>query len=144
LELWDTAGIERFATLSSSYFQNASAALLCYSHVDRESFNMLSQHILEIIMHSSTAKIFLCGNKLDLEEEDEIIESDVEAFSEQCDAVLSGTFTVSCKTGNGLHDMFVTIATMLQEEAAQKFDPSRIRPHEEPPELPPQKGHCCS
>lgn len=144
LELWDTAGIERFATLSASYFQSSSAAVLCYSRVDRESFSMLSQHILDIIMHSKTAKIFLCGNKCDLHSDDEITDADVESFSEQCDTVLSGIFTISCKTGHGLTDMFTAIVGTLLINAEQKFDPTRIQPHESPADDISQKHHCCS
>ena len=130
--------------MSASYFQSSSAAVLCYSRVDRESFSMLSQHILDIIMHSKTAKIFLCGNKCDLHSDDEISDVDVESFSEQCDTVLSGIFTVSCKTGHGLTDMFNTIVSSLLIDAEQRFDPTRIRPHELPPNSTEQKQHCCS
>ncbi len=46
IQLWDTAGIERFATMAASYYQGAHAAVLCYAINDRSSFNMLSQHII--------------------------------------------------------------------------------------------------
>ncbi len=128
MELWDTAGMERFATLSSSYFQSSSAAILCYALNNRDSFNMLSQHILDIIMHSNTAKIFLCGNKKDLEEF-EVSSEDLVAFEAECDAVLSAMFQVSCKTGEGVKEMFQNLAEQLQKEAEEKFDPSRVQAH---------------
>ena len=145
LELWDTAGIERFATLSASYFQSASAAILCYAIDDRDSFNMISQHLLEIIMHSDTAKVFLCGSKKDLiqHDEGEVTPTDVEDFKLQCDRVLSGFYRVSCKTGENVREMFDDIAFILSREAKLKFDPSKVKPQRQMPPLE-NKQNCCS
>ena len=145
VELWDTAGIERFATLSSSYFQGASGAVLCYSTTDRQSFNLVSQHILDIIMHSSTARIFLCGNKVDLAalHGEQITDSDVRDFQIQCDAVLSGSYRISCKTGEGVTEMFADIADVLTKNQKYKFDRSLIRPSIQPQEND-NKSKCCS
>ncbi|KAK2180476.1 hypothetical protein NP493_441g01024 [Ridgeia piscesae] len=148
VELWDTAGIERFATLSSSYFQSASAAILCYSTTDRQSFNLVSQHILDIIMHSSTARIFLCGNKIDLAvlQGEQITESDVQDFQIQCDTVLSGTYEISCKTGEGVKEMFADIAMVLARNQKYKFDRSLMMPNIQPQENDEcqKSGKCCS
>ena len=148
VELWDTAGIERFATLSSSYFQGASAAVLCYSTTDRQSFNVVSQHILDIIMHSSTARIFLCGNKIDLAAlpGEQITDSDVHDFQIQCDAVLNGTYNISCKTGEGVKEMFTDIANVLAKNQKFKFDKSLMMPTIQPREDDEHQksGQCCS
>ena len=144
LDLWDTAGIERFATLSASYFQSATAAIMCYSVDDRESFSMLSQHMLDIIMHSETCKLFLCGNKTDIGgREDQVRPGDVEEFQIQCDTVVSGIYRTSCLTGEGVKDMFDDISRILHMQAELRFDPSRIQPalHFEPVE---EKRKCCS
>ncbi len=108
---------------------------------------MLSQHILEIIMHSETAKIFLCGNKTDIkcDPDEEISEADIEDFREQCDTVLVDNFQISCKMGDGVKEMFQQIADILMAEAEQKFDPTRIRPLEPAPSpTQGQKSSCCS
>lgn len=123
LELWDTAGIERFATLSASYFHNAAAAIICYSSADRNSFNMLSQHLLEIVMHSKTARVFLCATKVDLSIHDGITDSDVEAFREQCDTAVAKVFYTSSKNGDGLVEMFNDIAETLVSERESRRVP---------------------
>ena len=143
LELWDTAGIERFATLSSSYFQSASGAILCYAIDNHDSFDMLSQHILDTVMHSRTAKMFLCGIKQDLSNEESVTDDDIKDFMGQCDAVVSGVYRVSCKTGEGVAEMFSDVAQVLFHEAEQKFDPSRVKAHEPVPVQPAQKSSCC-
>ena len=145
LELWDTAGIERFSTLSSSYFQRASAAILCYSLVDRESFGIMSQHILDTVMQTQTAKIFLCGNKLDLVSEtapDRIVsDSDIERFRDECDTVLCGSYKVSCKSNEGVREMFQSIAHFVFGEASVKIDHSRIKVTQTQPHSKDKK--CC-
>ena len=103
---------------------------------------MLSQHILETIIHSSTVKVFLCGNKRDVECDDPVTDADLDEFRIQCDTVLNGNYRVSCKTGDGVRDMFHDIADVVLKEAEQKFDPSKVRPHENYPP-PEQKSKCC-
>ena len=143
MELWDTAGIERFATLAASYFQGATAALLCYSINNRESFNILAHHILDIVMHSETAKIFLCGSKLDLNDE-QVTDQDIQDFLVQCDAVLSGTYRISSKTNEGVQDMFKDIAAKLITDAKERSDSTTIRPGESSSIGPQQSQKCCS
>ena len=103
---------------------------------------MLAQHMLEIIMHTETAKIFLCGNKSDLSHNEQISRSDLEDFQLQCDSVISGMFRTSCQNGQGVREMFQEIAGVLLREAELKFDPTKIQPGPFPPEEEQKK--CCS
>jgi len=125
LEVWDTAGIERFATLSASYYHGASAAILCYSSIDRDSFNTLSQHLLETIMHAKTIKVFLCSTKSDCRQtHDAITDADIMQFEDQCDAALTDSFRTSAKEdGEGVADMFYAVAEALVSEDLNKFRP---------------------
>ena len=132
--------------MSSSYYQGAHAAILCYAINDRQSFNMLSQHIIEIVMHGRTAKIFLCSNKLDLEEncDEKVTNEDVETFQIECDSVLSGIYKISCRTGEGVKEMFNDVAAIVRRQAAEKFDPNLIQPHRSHLVEEPQKQKCCT
>jgi small GTP-binding protein len=141
LVLWDTAGIERFATLSASYYQSASAAILCYDLGNRDTFNMLSQHLIEMAIHMRTGKIFLCGNKQDLHSS--VSEDDVSEFCNQCDTVITKVFRISCKNGEGVREMFNTVAEVLQKDADDRFDPSRIRPCYDHQISEKPKSECC-
>lgn len=66
MALWDTGGMERVASVTSSYYKFAEGAILVFSLDNASSFHALSQHLLDIVSYAETAKIFLCGNKSDL------------------------------------------------------------------------------
>lgn len=81
LQLWDTGGMERVASITSSYYKFAEAAILVFSLDNSTSFHILSQHLLDIVTYAENAKIFLCGNKSDLlEEVPQVTDSEIEAF----------------------------------------------------------------
>ena len=128
--------------MSQAYYRGASAAILCYSLTDRDTFNILSQYILDIVVHTETAKIFLCGNKLDIAQGDEITDLDMEAFQLQCDTVLSGNYQISCKTGEGVEDMFKDIAGIIMESVSPYEKKSFQLPESEQTLEQPKKG-CC-
>ncbi|XP_076339362.1 RAS oncogene family member RabX6 isoform X1 [Tachypleus tridentatus] len=113
LQLWDTGGMERVASVTSSYYKFAEAAILVFSFDNPDTFNILSQHLLDIVTYAESAKIFLCGNKIDLKHQMYVTDVDIDAFCEQCHNLISGVFKTSCKTGEGVEEMFADIARQL-------------------------------
>ena len=67
LNIWDTAGNERFKSITKQYFRDADGVILVYDIGRRESFNNIKFWMDEI--ENNTNKdiiIFLVGNKCDL------------------------------------------------------------------------------
>lgn len=123
LQLWDTGGMERVASITSSYYKFAEAAILVFSLDNPASFHVLSQHLLDIVTYAENAKIFLCGNKSDLEgQSPQVTESDMDHFCEQCHNLISATYKTSCKTGQGVEDMFSDIAQHLVESNRSRLE----------------------
>ena len=73
-------------------------------------------------MHTETAKVFLCGNKIDLSHREEVSAKDIEDLRIQCDTALSDSFRVSCKTGESVYDMFESIASSLIRDGKQQIN----------------------
>ena len=113
LQLWDTGGMERVASITSSYYKYSEAAILVFALDNPDSFHILSQHLLDIVTYAENAKIFLCGNKFDFKSRILVSDSDMEAFCEQCHNLVSGIYKTSCKTGEGVEEMFRDIAMQL-------------------------------
>ncbi|XP_023169955.1 ras-related protein Rab-14 [Drosophila hydei] len=123
LQLWDTGGMERVASVTSSYYKFAEGAILVFALDNAASFHSLSQHLLDIVTYAENAKIFICGNKCDLEgREPEVTDEEVEAFCEQCHNLISATYKTSCRTGKGIEEMFQDISCQLVQANRSKME----------------------
>ena len=84
LNIWDTAGQEKFRSVSKAYFRNAIGALLVFSISDKRSFDELDGWLNDLqSLASPNAAIILVGNKCDLEEKREVSNSDAEVFAQR-------------------------------------------------------------
>ncbi|KAJ8066110.1 hypothetical protein OCU04_005201 [Sclerotinia nivalis] len=69
LQLWDTAGTERFRSVSRSYYRGAAGAVLCYDITNHNSFNGLPTFLNDArALASPNLTLLLVGNKTDLSE----------------------------------------------------------------------------
>lgn len=67
LQIWDTAGQDRFKTITSSYYRGAHGIVIVYDVTDRESFEGVKNWIGEIDKYAEEKVFkFLVGNKSDL------------------------------------------------------------------------------
>lgn len=67
LQFQDTAGQERFRTLTPSYYRNAQGAILVYDVCSRQSFARLDAWFDELETYATNTNIvkMLVGNKID-------------------------------------------------------------------------------
>ncbi|CCD53381.1 similar to Ras family GTPase (Rab4b) [Botrytis cinerea T4] len=69
LQLWDTAGTERFRSVSRSYYRGAAGAVLCYDITNHNSFTGLPTFLNDArALASPNLTLLLVGNKTDLAE----------------------------------------------------------------------------
>ncbi|KAI9810610.1 MAG: hypothetical protein M1827_006172 [Pycnora praestabilis] len=67
LQLWDTAGTERFRSVSRSYYRGAAGAILVYDIASHSSFNALPTFLNDArALASPNLTMLLVGNKTDL------------------------------------------------------------------------------
>ena len=83
VQLWDTAGQEKYRSVISSYYQQAHGIVLVYDISNRQTFEDLSNW-LSIITEkcSKECKILLIGNKKDLNSQREVSEQEGKEFGE--------------------------------------------------------------
>lgn len=67
--IWDTAGQEKFARISSYYTRGAQAAILSYDICDLESFQLLSNYVEFLQGAEKDCYLVLIGTKKDLADE---------------------------------------------------------------------------
>ena len=66
-KIWDTAGQEKYRSMASSYYRDASAAIIVYDLTNKSSFNGAKSWIKELGKFcKNNILIVLVGNKSDL------------------------------------------------------------------------------
>ncbi|XP_066470289.1 ras-related protein Rab-24 [Tiliqua scincoides] len=111
LGIWDTAGSERYEAMSRIYYRGAKAAIVCYDLTDSSSFQRAKFWVNELQNFEANCRIYLCGTKSDLLEEDRrrrgIDFHDVQDYADEIKAEL---FETSSKTGQNVDELFQKVA----------------------------------
>ncbi|CRL05844.1 CLUMA_CG018870, isoform B [Clunio marinus] len=70
LQIWDTAGHERFRSITSSYYRSAHGVIIVYDITKRNTFLSLQKWINEVRNYTANSVVCaLVGNKCDLVDE---------------------------------------------------------------------------
>eukprot|EP01097_Dermamoeba_algensis_P000537 TRINITY_DN1184_c0_g1_i1.p1 TRINITY_DN1184_c0_g1~~TRINITY_DN1184_c0_g1_i1.p1 ORF type:complete len:196 (+),score=24.35 TRINITY_DN1184_c0_g1_i1:120-707(+) len=114
----DTAGQERFRTLTSSYYRNADAIIIVYDITNRESFQDVEGYIKEGERYgASTSQKFLVGNKIDKASDRQITPANGEQLAQRHKIPF---FETSAKTGENVEKLFLQIIKTLSLNSPQK------------------------
>ena len=109
LQIWDSAGQEKFKSLIPNYIRGASLFILVYDITNKSSFNNLNSWI-EFINNYESTNIIICGNKIDLKDKREVSYEEGEKFSEE---KKMDFFEISAKEETNLLNMlFSSVASL--------------------------------
>ena len=129
LQVWDTCGQELYRTIITNFYRNTSLAILVYGINSEQSFEDIDMWLRELRNHSNPdAKIFLIGNKLDLENEREVEKKAGEEFTKNNGINLF--METSAKTGFNAQKLFVEAARILYEDYG-KYQNESLAPRTE-------------
>jgi len=104
LQLWDTAGSEKFRSIVRGYYADSACCLLVYDITNQKSFDSLDYWIEEIKNNShKNVEMILIGNKCDKENERQIEETDGEFTAERYGMKF---FESSALTGYNIKEIF--------------------------------------
>ena len=69
LQIWDTAGQDRFRTITKNYYKGANGIILIYDITSTETYENVENWISQIKEEASpNVVIYLVGNKVDMED----------------------------------------------------------------------------
>lgn len=113
MQIWDTAGQDRFKTITQSYYRGAMGIILTYACNDRESFKNIENWVKQINQNASekVCKI-LVGNKCDLRDRTVTYDegkSLAESFGMEF-------FETSAKENLNIDQVFDSLAKQITEE----------------------------
>ena len=104
LLIFDTAGQERFRTLTSGFYRGGHGILMVYDMTSRESFNNLKYWMKEIIQYSTNDPIIMViSNKSDLKEKRTVSIEEGRSYAREQGAMYIET---SAKTNQGVKQAF--------------------------------------
>ena len=113
LQLWDTAGQQKYKSMVSSYYRGANVALIVFDLTSHASFDALPIWIENYYKNGPEQKnIILIGNKKDLIEERQVTQEEAETFSETNNMMY---FETSAKEGDNIDYVFTFAAEKLLE-----------------------------
>ena len=116
LHIWDTSGQERFRAMTNLYYRDAQVAILTYDITNESSFSSIDFWIQELKFKVENENMILClvGNKCDVSDNERKV-SNIKGknFAEENKMIF---YETSAKTGDGIKDLFVTIATKVYEQ----------------------------
>ncbi len=112
LQIWDTCGQELYRSLITNFYRNASLAIMVYAINNKDSFDNIDVWLKELKIHSNPdSKVFLIGNKIDLENERKVSREQGEEYSNQNNFSLF--MESSAKTGFNAQKIFIEAARIL-------------------------------
>ena len=115
LQIWDTCGQEIYKSLISNFYRNSSLAVLVYAIDNKESFTHVENWLNDLKSQANPdVRIFLVGNKADLEEDRKINKEEGEKYKE--DQHLDLFMETSAKTGHNARNVLVEAAKILYKD----------------------------
>jgi len=117
MQIYDTAGQERFRTVTASFYRGAHGILLVYDITDKDSFGTRVEEWLKEIRNYTpdNTPIVFVGNKVDLGEKRVVDSATAKAFADKHKLKY---FETSAKSNTNVNEAFMALAELI---ADQKF-----------------------
>ncbi|CAG9535710.1 unnamed protein product [Cercopithifilaria johnstoni] len=152
LNIWDTAGQEKFHALGPIYYRGSHGALLIYDVTDAHSFEKVKMWVKELKrMLGDDVYLMIIGNKVDLERNRNVDISETTGYAKSIGAE---HFETSAKDNVGVTQVFDYLAKGLVERARHsQFRETDVVLHDGASrrndlliidDPPPVKKSCCS
>ena len=105
LQIWDTAGQEKYRSLAKIFYQSAAVAVLVYDITLKKSFEQIKEYWVKEIKENAPEDIIIAiaANKSDDYLNQEVTMDEGKELAKSLDALFICT---SAKLGNGIDDLF--------------------------------------
>ena len=115
LQIWDTCGQEVYKSLISNFYKNSSLALIIYAINNLDSFRHAETWLNDLKSQANpNVKVFLVGNKSDLEDQRVVSKEEAEQFKEE--KYLDKFMETSAKTGENARNVLLEAAKLLYKD----------------------------
>ena len=119
MQIWDTAGQEKFHSLIPSYIRNSTVAVFVYDITCRESFDALETWY-KMVTDLAEPTIVIVGNKTDLEGQREVTEDEGRKFAEAHNGKFIET---SARTKSNINELFALVGETPRPQPKVEEEP---------------------
>jgi small GTP-binding protein len=121
LDIWDTAGQEKYKALTKFFYKDAAVCILVYDITRKETFDNLKNFWYTQLKENSGSNVVLgvAGNKCDLYESEDVKESEARQFAEEIGAIFELT---SAQNNTGINELFFEVGNKYLDP---NFKPSK-------------------
>lgn len=121
LEIWDTAGSEKFKSITKGFYNNSTSVIVVYDITDEKSFISISNWIEDVKNYSNKkVDIVLVGNKNDLIHQRVISKEDGQEMSIKNEMRF---YECSALTGENVENIFLDICKNISKNIDEgKYD----------------------
>ena len=117
MQIWDTAGHEKFRTITTSYYKSAHAIIVLYDITDESSFEHIKSWMIDIDKFAKQGVLkVLVANKIDLEENRKVTKEAGESLANKYGIKF---FEVSAKDNVNIDELFIETSKSLLEKNEQ-------------------------
>ena len=137
IQLWDTAGQDKFRAITRNYYKGASGIILIFDVTNIKSYENIKKWINEIKEEiSEKVSIVLIGNKIDNVQERKISKEQGEKLANEIGIKF---FETSAKTGEGINESVFFLVKKIFEndpEVKNKYQGRNLK-------IKNKKRKCC-
>jgi small GTP-binding protein len=114
LQIWDTAGQDRFRAITKNYYKGANGIILIYDVTNLQSYENVKNWINQIKEEANpNVVVYLAGNKIDVEEKDKVVKTEEgQKIAEQYNLPF---YETSAKSGINVNKVFEDIVEKIDE-----------------------------
>ena len=126
LDIWDTAGQEKYKSLTKFFYKDAAMVILVYDITRKESFDNLKNFWYSEIQQYGDKDIILgiAGNKSDLYDNEAVPEKEAREFAKSIGAIFALT---SAQNNSGVNKLFEDIGNkFLDPNFQEKVQDNKI------------------
>ena len=114
LQIWDTAGQDRFRSITKNYYKGSHGIILIYDVTSLETFENVKSWVSQIHEEiSDKVVIYLVGNKIDMDDERKVKTEEGQKLAEELGVPFVET---SAKSGENIDNIFSDITERIDKE----------------------------
>ena len=113
LQIWDTAGQDRFRAITKNYYKGSHGIILIYDVTNLQTFENVKTWVNQIREETTTnVVIYIAANKIDMETERKVTKQEGESLAQELGFPFMET---SAKSGINIHETFEDLVERIDK-----------------------------